>query len=612
MSKPLVSIIVPTKNSSQTLEACLRSLKEQSYQDIEIIVVDNFSTDTTQEIARKYTEKVFARGPERSPQRNYGVSQASGVYVAIIDSDMELSKEVVQECVKKMQSDTLILGLVIPEESFGEGFWAQCKKLERSFYVGVPWMEAARFFTKEAFERAGGYNESMVSGEDWDLSQRIEGAGKIDRIDQYIYHNEGRISLAKTLKKKFYYAKQFKNYLVNNQKNTNSAKQTSIIKRYKLFLSKPLRLFANPVTGLGMLFMKTAELAAGFLAIYFSPAQNPGKLNDFIKSADLEESAIVGFYGGTNFGDELLLEVLQEKMSAKGVKKMSFYYSRPDLFETYHNSFGYTMVSTPLSLFKAMLKSKNILIGGGGLWGIDFNSRIFVLSLSLFILRFVMRKKVYLLGVGYYNSTPMMGNIAAFLAGKSANQIYVRDNESFKNFSRISANTYLDTDIAYLLDKGDFSERKYNKQLLALNETVSKPVILVSLRGWYNPHFRNVIGRMIANHPDHSFIVTLLENQRIFLPNHEFAQSLERDYKNVKYLNFTFNPLDLFAFVYNNKEHLKIIAPQLHAQIMADITGVTFLPVYYDNKNLELFRRIGMSGECHIDSIHLDTLGAFI
>jgi len=56
---PLVSIIIPTYNSARTLEQCLISIVAQDYKDIEIIVVDNNSTDTTKEIAQKYTQNVF-------------------------------------------------------------------------------------------------------------------------------------------------------------------------------------------------------------------------------------------------------------------------------------------------------------------------------------------------------------------------------------------------------------------------------------------------------------------------------------------------------------------------------------------------------------------------
>jgi glycosyltransferase involved in cell wall biosynthesis len=217
MNQHLVSVIVPTFNSSFFLDACLSSIKGQSYKNIELIVVDNNSQDNTKEIAHRYTEKVFNCGPERSAQRNYGVTKSAGTYVAIIDSDMELCLNVLESCVAEIERELDLRGIVIPEESFGEGWWAHCKRLERSFYLGVEWMEAARFFRKNSYEEVGGYNERMVSGEDWDLSQRIRRLGKIGRINNFIFHNEGKISLIQTIRKKYYYAQKFASYVSSNR-----------------------------------------------------------------------------------------------------------------------------------------------------------------------------------------------------------------------------------------------------------------------------------------------------------------------------------------------------------------------------------------------------------
>lgn len=263
MSQPLVSIIVPTYNSSKFLEMCLASVKNQTYGNIELIVVDNNSKDNTKEIAKNYTDKIFNKGPERSAQRNFGVSESLGEYVAIIDSDMKLSPQVIENCVQKMQEKTSTVGVVIPEESFGEGFWAECKKLERSFYVGIDWMEAARFFKKFAYQKAGGYDETMVSGEDWDLSQRIAMQGPIARIGAFIFHNEGKISLIRTVRKKFYYAQKFASYVAKNEDTEAIANQAGLLKRYGLFFSHPIKLFRNPLLGLGVLFMKTCEFGFG-------------------------------------------------------------------------------------------------------------------------------------------------------------------------------------------------------------------------------------------------------------------------------------------------------------------------------------------------------------
>lgn len=268
--KPLVSVVVPTFNSAEFLDACLHSIAGQSYKEIELIVVDNHSTDETKEIAKKYTKFVFDKGPERSAQRNYGVEQAHGKYVAIIDSDMLLTSHVIEECVEVAEKNKEIKAVIIPEESFGEGFWAQCKQIEKSFYVGVEWMEAARFFDRDTYLTLGGYNEKMISGEDWDLSQRFEAVGEKSRVNEMILHNEGKLSLLKTLNKKYYYASQINNYLDKNNGTNSKNNQTSILARYKLYFSKPHMFLEEPVYMVGMLFMKTAELGAGFFGLITS------------------------------------------------------------------------------------------------------------------------------------------------------------------------------------------------------------------------------------------------------------------------------------------------------------------------------------------------------
>ena len=213
MSGGQVSVIVPTKNSTGTIEMCLKSIKEQTYPDVEIIVVDNYSDDGTVEIAREYGAEVLLRDSERSEARNYGADTSKGNYLIIIDSDMELTQCVIEECIKEISRDG-VGAVIIPEISVGEGFWTRCKALERSCYIGDDTIEAARFFDKEVFWEIGGYDEEMVSGEDWDLSQKVKTAGyKISRIDSLIKHHEGRLSLLITMRKKYYYAKNIRNYI---------------------------------------------------------------------------------------------------------------------------------------------------------------------------------------------------------------------------------------------------------------------------------------------------------------------------------------------------------------------------------------------------------------
>ena len=264
--KLLVSILVHTRNSKRTIREHLKSIKKQTYKNIEIIIVDNNSTDETLDIAREYSQKIYTFGPERSAQRNFAAKKAKGNYFLVPDSDMILDKNVVEECVALAVKDRIIKAVIIPEKSIGIGFWAKCKALERSFYVGVPWMEAARFFDRIAFFEIGGYDEENTGTEDYDFPHRIEkkyGKESIGRIDKFILHDEGHLSLFKTLKKKFYYAQNLDIYKREN--SSYFKKQASLLLRLILFFSRPKLLFSNPLLACGMIGMKLSEFSFGGL-----------------------------------------------------------------------------------------------------------------------------------------------------------------------------------------------------------------------------------------------------------------------------------------------------------------------------------------------------------
>jgi glycosyltransferase involved in cell wall biosynthesis len=259
-NKPLVSIIVPTKNSESTISACLKSIKSQSYKNLEIIVVDNNSADKTKDIASKYTKKlVFNKGPERSAQRNFGADKAKGNYLLFIDSDMTLDKNVIKDCVKKVKADNYD-AIIIPEISFGTTFWSKVKAFERSYYVNNDDIEAARFYSKKVFFENHGFNEELIAGEDWDLSDRIRKKYRIGRIDSFIKHNEGELTLFNLLKKKFYYAKNAKRYLSENQ-SAPISKKIPILR--PVFYKDISKIFRNPILFVAMITMLLLETIIG-------------------------------------------------------------------------------------------------------------------------------------------------------------------------------------------------------------------------------------------------------------------------------------------------------------------------------------------------------------
>jgi glycosyltransferase involved in cell wall biosynthesis len=255
---PTVSVIITTKDSSRTLERCLESVKKQSYPNIELIVVDNRSTDNTKEIARRHADEVFDSGPERSAQRNFGAKQAKGEYLLIHDSDIYFDRDSVKECVGLIQS-TDSAAVILPEKSIGEGFWTKVKAFERSFYVGNDLIESPRFFRRDIFDKLGGYDEEMTGPEDWDLAIRARSAGyRIGRAKIFLLHDEGRVELVGSSKKKKYYAKDvFGKYAAAHP--SEFRKQMSIFSRFppgKISVC----LIRHPILTSCMLLMKGMEL----------------------------------------------------------------------------------------------------------------------------------------------------------------------------------------------------------------------------------------------------------------------------------------------------------------------------------------------------------------
>lgn len=258
--KRKVSIIIPTKNSQNSLESCLKSIKAQTYKNIEIIVVDNHSSDKTIQIAKKYADKVLTKGPERSTQRNFGVYQSTGDYIAWFDSDMQLEKNVVKECVDLMNKSS---AAIIPEKSIGSGFWAKCRSLEKSCYVGDDTIEGLRFIKKSVFKKVGMFSDDFISGEDWDVTIRVRKDGyKIARTKSYVFHDEGDLSLIKDLRKKYYYAKQSLPYVDRHIKAPSDV-MTFIIR--PAFLRNWRKLAQDPYHAAGMLFMKFCEFGIGLI-----------------------------------------------------------------------------------------------------------------------------------------------------------------------------------------------------------------------------------------------------------------------------------------------------------------------------------------------------------
>src|SRR3989338_3924195 len=125
--KELVSVIVTTRNEERNIERFWKSIKSQSYKNIECITIDNKSRDKTKEIAKKYS-KVYDKGPERSAQRNFGARKAKGKYVLFLDADMELTKNVIAESVNNFKGNIGMINELIIHHELIDSLWLIAKK----------------------------------------------------------------------------------------------------------------------------------------------------------------------------------------------------------------------------------------------------------------------------------------------------------------------------------------------------------------------------------------------------------------------------------------------------------------------------------------------------
>ncbi len=257
----LVSVIIATKNEEENISNCLKSVSRQS-QKCEIVVVDNFSEDKTVVIVRKFTKKVFTKGPERSTQRNFGLKKAKGEFVLFLDADMILEKNVVLECITSFKKNSYLSGIIIDEVPKGKGLLARIKKLEKRLNTGHPNLEAARFFKLKEVIKVGGYDEKLFAGEDWDLSKKMEMLGALARIESKIYHIENE-TFWDDIKKKYYYSKNIRVYA---KKHPHSFKTQAGIVRLSIIFSQPSLIVKHPMEFIGLLFLKSFHYSAFLIA----------------------------------------------------------------------------------------------------------------------------------------------------------------------------------------------------------------------------------------------------------------------------------------------------------------------------------------------------------
>jgi len=198
-----VSVVIPAYNEEQYLGRCLEALAQQTYpaDRLEVIVVDNGSTDATAEIARQYGVRVIAeprKGVARA--RQTGFEAARGAIIASTDADTVVPPFWVARIAAHFRADPA-LGAV-----YGPVYWPDGRQMEQ-LLVRYPitwglwasnrvrhslWWGSDFAVRREVFQEAGGFPVDWASGEDTDLSLRVSRIAPVRFDPDLVIYASGR------------------------------------------------------------------------------------------------------------------------------------------------------------------------------------------------------------------------------------------------------------------------------------------------------------------------------------------------------------------------------------------------------------------------------------
>lgn len=227
MKRPAISVIIPTLNEAKYIHYAAEGLARQTFKDFEVIVVDGGSRDKTRAIAKKFAKVILAKGANVSRSRNIGAKMARGTILMFLDGDTKLGPSALAEYDRTLNNGYIAAtGPIYPLEKTKRRVRMAYKfvtvdLIRLSIIFGVPSLVGANFSVrKDVFDRVHGFNESYITSEDWDLSQRVKKFGKIAYLGKAVALTSARRTLAWGLS---YYTK----YTLKNIINYNLRKKPS-------------------------------------------------------------------------------------------------------------------------------------------------------------------------------------------------------------------------------------------------------------------------------------------------------------------------------------------------------------------------------------------------
>lgn len=194
---PLVSIIIPCYNKAQYLGETLASVADQTYSDIEVLVVDDGSPDDTQTVVeewqRQMTNLHYLHQENAGPSaaRNNGIRASHGKYVMALDADDKLAPTYVERCAGFLENHPETKLVYSKADMFGQ--YNQPWNLPEYSHYELLWQNMVNYcamYRRADFDLTSGYNTNMAKGlEDWDFwLTLLKPEDKVHRIDEVLFH----------------------------------------------------------------------------------------------------------------------------------------------------------------------------------------------------------------------------------------------------------------------------------------------------------------------------------------------------------------------------------------------------------------------------------------
>ncbi|XES76976.1 MAG: glycosyltransferase family 2 protein [Candidatus Bathyarchaeia archaeon] len=177
MTEPLVSLVVATYNYGRYLPETIESILKQSYKNLEIIVVDDGSTDNTRQVVKQYPVRyIYQENHGPSYAFNVGIRISHGRFYITPGADDKLHPDYVALCVKEMLKNDSVGFVWTGAQEFGLTYELRSPNPLHntlSIYRGPGGQLGAALFRRKAFEDVGGYDETLTVYEDWDIAIRM-------------------------------------------------------------------------------------------------------------------------------------------------------------------------------------------------------------------------------------------------------------------------------------------------------------------------------------------------------------------------------------------------------------------------------------------------------